>query len=143
MPDNLAHSEIWIFRIFIPLPPPRKSRMRRTRSASPDEDDAERPYKQVKMITSVPTQTEPELKSLLDLSNIEAHGFEPRFRQIAETLIHRSRLEVTANEEVQTYQVMELEFYLLDPNLHWDPFTHGEEEQKVSGRWYVGVRSSH
>jgi hypothetical protein len=35
-----------------------------------------------------------------------------------------------------------MEFYLQKAKCHEDPFTHGSEEQKVSGRWCVCIRLS-
>lgn len=34
-------------------------------------------------------------------------------------------------------QLMEIEFYLISPNVHEDPYCHGSAEQMVSGRWSV------
>jgi hypothetical protein len=34
-------------------------------------------------------------------------------------------------------QLMEIEFYLISPNVHEDPYCHGSMEQMYSGRWSV------
>jgi hypothetical protein len=36
-------------------------------------------------------------------------------------------------------QIMEMEFYLISPDVHEDPFCHGSMEQVRSGCWYVPV----
>ena len=37
------------------------------------------------------------------------------------------------------YDILEIEFYLLKEGCHEDPYTHGAEEQRSSGRWYVSL----
>jgi hypothetical protein len=36
-------------------------------------------------------------------------------------------------------QLMEMEFYLISPNVHEDPYCHGSTEQMYSGRWSVSA----
>ncbi|KIO21396.1 hypothetical protein M407DRAFT_218280 [Tulasnella calospora MUT 4182] len=124
---------------------------RRPRSPSLQEDG--RPLKQAKLTffaskkkpgdasaTQDPAkpanQPKTPLKSLLDLSEVEDGQLQARFDAIAEALIHHSRLQVVNGDKVVKYQILEAEFYLRDSARHWDPFTHGEEEQRFSGRWY-------
>ena len=38
---------------------------------------------------------------------------------------------------IHNFAILELEFYLYKTGCHEDPFTHGTEEQRLSGRWYV------
>ncbi|KAG8938322.1 hypothetical protein FRC00_000299, partial [Tulasnella sp. 408] len=127
---------------------------RRTRSPSLHEEDSDgRPLKQAKLTffsakkkqgdasaTQDPAkpadQPKTPLKSLLDLSEVEDGQLQARFDAIADALIHYSRLQVVNGDKVTKYQILEAEFYLRDSARHWDPFTHGEEEQRFSGRWY-------
>ncbi|TFY80571.1 hypothetical protein EWM64_g3439 [Hericium alpestre] len=37
---------------------------------------------------------------------------------------------------MEEYSILEVEFYLLRGDCHNDPYTHGNEEQRVSGQWY-------
>ncbi|KAG8965592.1 hypothetical protein FRC03_000400 [Tulasnella sp. 419] len=76
------------------------------------------------------------LEELLDLKDVSLQDIPRVFAEIAESLIHKSRLKLECDDAVTTYQVMEIEFYLMDPERHSDPFTHGENEQGVSGMWY-------
>ncbi|KAG8987854.1 hypothetical protein FRB90_003107 [Tulasnella sp. 427] len=126
---------------------------RRARSPSP-HDGSDRPLKQLKITVfssqkeldpgsatqaetaSSATTPRAPLKSLLDLSEVENEQLQARFDAIAESLIHHSRLQVINGSKTAKYQILEAEFYLRDSVRHWDPFTHGEEEQRVSGRWY-------
>jgi len=97
---------------------------------------------------------------LLDFSQVtNEEDSRRRLGQISESLIHNFRLVVrrgghgnvdesagsgkgkkaiNENEEETEFEVLEAEYYLLIGNeIHEDPYTHGSEEQKVSGRWYV------
>ncbi|KAG8940357.1 hypothetical protein FRC04_005412 [Tulasnella sp. 424] len=131
---------------------------RRARSPSlHDGDDDKRPLKQLKLTffssqkdldaasaskdpaKSAPSTSQPKapLETLLDLSEVDNEQLQARFDEIAAALIHHSRLQVVNGDKITKYQVLEAEFYLRDSVRHWDPFTHGEEEQRLSGRWYV------
>lgn len=89
-----------------------------------------------------------DLPALLDLSSLhDESAISDRFDEIARVLIHGYHL-VVSREQVETaFQIQEVEFYLQKAKCHEDPFTHGTEEQKVSGRWCVCLlmdsRSSH
>ncbi|KAG8896309.1 hypothetical protein FRC01_011888, partial [Tulasnella sp. 417] len=127
---------------------------RRARSPSLHEEETDgRPLKQAKLTffsakkkagddsaTQDPAkpanQPNAPLKSLLDLSEVENGQLQARFDAIADALIHRSRLQVVNGDKIVKYQILEAEFYLRDSARHWDPFTHGEEEQRFSGKWY-------
>lgn len=77
----------------------------------------------------------PDLRSLLDLSDVTQGDIPSRLNRISEVLVHHSRLQLKSDGVVTRYQVLEAEFYLKDPERHWDPFAHGEDEQAVAGRW--------
>ncbi|KAF8886942.1 hypothetical protein BD779DRAFT_541824 [Infundibulicybe gibba] len=68
----------------------------------------------------------PELLDITTASDISA-----RFTDIADELLKRSHLVFG---EV-AFEFLEIEFYL-NSGRHKDPFTHGNEEQGVTGRWY-------
>ncbi|KAG8916524.1 hypothetical protein FRC02_003775 [Tulasnella sp. 418] len=84
----------------------------------------------------VPSAEKKNLQDLLDLTNVTSPDFPSIFAEIADALLNRSRLKVECDGTVTTYQVLEVEFYLLDLIRHFDPFTHGESEQGISGMWY-------
>ncbi|KAH8092514.1 hypothetical protein BXZ70DRAFT_457683 [Cristinia sonorae] len=78
-----------------------------------------------------------DLLALLDVSTItSATDIDHRFHQIANTLLHGYHLVCSSGTKVDTFEVLEIEFYLLQPRCHEDPFTHGSTEQQHSGRWY-------
>lgn len=92
-----------------------------------------------------------ELKTLLDLSALnEPEQISTRFDAIAEVLLNRISLRISvpnsdhsdcAGQDKSTahivtdYAILEVEFYLYKAGCHEDPFTHGTEEQRISGRW--------
>ena len=86
------------------------------------------------------------LQELLDFSQAKTkEDIEYRFKHIAQTLLHEFRLVVketttttTTTTEIE-FEILEAEFYLQIVGLHEDPFTHGSEEQKVSGTWCVAL----
>jgi len=43
---------------------------------------------------------------------------------------------VKGPKETKHYRVSEIEFYFNDYSVHKDTFTHGDEMQKHTGRWY-------
>ena len=43
--------------------------------------------------------------------------------------------QIAADALKVDYEIIELEFYLQKSGLHEDPFTHGSDEQRQSGRW--------
>lgn len=79
------------------------------------------------------------LLSLLDLQALTSHPqLVARFDEIAHLLLHEYRIRLSeAEDEFEEYEILELEFYLQIEGLHNDPFTHGTNEQKVSGNWCV------
>jgi hypothetical protein len=90
-----------------------------------------------------------ELKALLDLSTLTDTGhILARFDEIADVLLNQILLRLSVPPEsgeadaqassasvVTDFAILELEFYLYKSGCHEDPFTHGTEEQRVSGRW--------
>lgn len=44
---------------------------------------------------------------------------------------------ITTDRQEFAFEILELEFYLWKYEIHEDPFTHGSEEQKRSGKWYI------
>ncbi|KAF9443294.1 hypothetical protein P691DRAFT_713474 [Macrolepiota fuliginosa MF-IS2] len=77
------------------------------------------------------------LHALLDFSSLkDESAISNRFDEIARVLIHEHRLVVSNNGVETAFEIQEMEFYLQKGVYHEDPFTHGSEEQKVSGRWY-------
>ncbi|KAI0782542.1 hypothetical protein C8Q75DRAFT_886138 [Abortiporus biennis] len=61
-----------------------------------------------------------------------------RFDEIGRLLLSDYELVVSSEIGVEdvAYQILELEFYLLQHGIHEDPFTHGTVEQSQSGKWY-------
>jgi hypothetical protein len=78
-------------------------------------------------------------KNLLDFSLVHTEEeIASRFDRIAKALMHEFRLVVRReNAQEMELEILEAEFYLQVAGCHEDPFTHGSEEQRVSGRWYV------
>ncbi|KAL0950402.1 hypothetical protein HGRIS_010360 [Hohenbuehelia grisea] len=76
------------------------------------------------------------IASLLDFSSVHTTPeFHARFEQLARALLHQHTLVLTAKGKSTEYRILELEFYLRTSE-HEDPYTHGSEEQKISGQWY-------
>ena len=90
------------------------------------------PAKKVKEIATVEV-----LQELLNFGKEvkTKEDIERRFKYIAETLLHKFHLVAVkdATKEIE-FEILEAEFYLQISG-HEDPFTHGSEEQKVSGQW--------
>ena len=83
-----------------------------------------------------------ELKALLDLSDLTSRDdISARFDAIADILLNHILLRLhgpAAGEgtaSISDYEILELEFYLYKSDCHEDPFTHGTEGQRKSGRW--------
>ncbi|KAL0573654.1 hypothetical protein V5O48_008300 [Marasmius crinis-equi] len=115
-----------------------EKRRRLERDLSPaifEADEAER-------ITTALSDSEFELLNLLDLSNATSETeIKNHFETIASKLLSGSfHLVVRRKTETQVsevhYELLEIEFYLWKSGCHEDPFTHGSEEQRISGRWY-------
>ncbi|KAG9218515.1 hypothetical protein CCMSSC00406_0008868 [Pleurotus cornucopiae] len=95
--------------------------------------------KRKKTHEEAPCEPPPALLDLLDFTGVElgeSSEVATRFDRIAKALLQEYHIELT-NEEGTTheYNILELEFYLKADG-HGDPFTHGSEEQKISGNWY-------
>ncbi|KAF8178031.1 hypothetical protein BJ912DRAFT_1063371 [Pholiota molesta] len=77
-------------------------------------------------------------KNLLDFSLVDTEEeIASRFDRIAKALMHEFRLVVRReNAQEMELEILEAELYLQIAECHEDPFTHGSEEQRVSGRWY-------
>ena len=126
--------------------PRRAQRVRGSAKEDSREKDAPsdpRPHPQTDTAPALPCVTPTALLALLDFTPLTSHAaIAGRFDAIAEALLHRFRLRMAHPDDAGTlgytdYEVLELEFYLYMPGLHEDPFTHGSEEQKVSGNWSV------
>jgi len=78
-----------------------------------------------------------EFIQILDFSSVtEEKEIADRMAQISKALLHDIRLVARKASGKETeFQVLEAEFYLQIEGIHEDPFTHGSEEQKISGRW--------
>jgi hypothetical protein len=78
------------------------------------------------------------LARLLDLTGLTSEpDLSSRFQQIASVLLHQYRIVLAqAENQKESYEVLELEFYLRKDGCHEDPFAHATEEQSLSGNWY-------
>ena len=76
-------------------------------------------------------------KNLLDFTEVTTEEeIASRFEEISRTLLHELRIMVRReNKQDLELEILEAEFYLQIGGCHEDPFTHGSEEQKISGRW--------
>ena len=78
------------------------------------------------------------LRDLLDFTSLDDEvAITNRFDMIARVLMHEHQLVVHCEGAETAFEIQEMEFYLQKDECYEDPFTHGSEEQKVSGRWYV------
>lgn len=83
-------------------------------------------------------QEELSLLNLLDFrSPTTTDDILARFDALSRTLLHDFHLVVRCGNVDTLFEILELELYLQKAGCHEDPFTHGSEEQKFSGRWYV------
>lgn len=86
------------------------------------------------VFTSAPSLR--SLQQLLDLSALNhLSDITERFDQVGRALLHDFHLVIQHGDVETSFKILELEFYLQKAECHEDPFTHGSEEQKVSGRW--------
>lgn len=78
-----------------------------------------------------------EFIRLLDFSSVtEEEDISSRMKDISNSLLHDILLVARkVNGKETEFEVLEAEFYLQIERIHEDPFTHGSEEQKFSGRW--------
>ena len=92
-------------------------------------------------LSSQSAHTADTLLSLLDFTSLTTHdGISARFDAIAEEILRHFLLRIACPRaggaiDYTDYEVLELEFYLHMPGVHEDPFTHGSDEQRQSGRW--------
>jgi hypothetical protein len=97
----------------------------------------ERPQKSVKGDADA-DHPDTQLACLLDLTPLTTLlDISSRFDQIADALFFDFQLSLGCGNVQTEFEILELEFYLKNPGCHEDPFTHGSEEQKQSGRWSV------
>lgn len=77
-----------------------------------------------------------DLPSLLDFTHANTTSeISLRFDQLGAALLHDYRIVANSGKKKSEYEILELEFYLIKPGCHEDPFTHGAEEQRRSGNW--------
>lgn len=82
-----------------------------------------------------PITTE-SLQQLLDFSHLsDEQCIKARFDVVANALLRDFHLVLKCENVETEFQILELEFYLQKAGCHEDPYTHGGEEQKISGRW--------
>ena len=111
-------------------------------------------------LPTIPSQTADssgdaeELSHLLSLEGLKSHEeIEARFHLIAQELLSNYRIRIrrensstkgesteTTTEDTEEWsdvdlELMEMEFYLISPNVHEDPYCHGSLEQTKSGCW--------
>lgn len=108
---------------------PARKKTKPNSSDNPDSNDKQ---------LANPSSGHPGLEGLLDLSSLqEERAICNRFDEIARVLIHEYHLVVHRAGVETAFEIQEMEFYFQKAVCHEDPFTHGSEEQKVSGRWYA------
>lgn len=94
--------------------------------------------------TSMQVLGSKELEDLLCFDSVSSEAeVDARFARIAQLLFSDYRIRIqkasSSREETRDYvdlQLLEMEFYLISPNVHEDPFCHGSPEQARSGCWY-------
>jgi hypothetical protein len=64
------------------------------------------------------------------------HAYVEHFTKLADALLNHTLLVVKGPKDTKHYRVSEIEFYFNDHSVHKDTFTHGDEMQRHSGRWY-------
>ena len=88
--------------------------------------------------SEAPREDDSDLLALLDFTQLDTRPAIPaRFATIADTLLHRYRIEITTSSKVEQLELLEIEFYLYKSGCHEDPFTHGSAEQSQAGNWCV------
>ena len=58
------------------------------------------------------------------------------FGKIADAVLNHTLLVVKGPKGTKHYRVSEIEFYFNDYAAHKDTFTHGDEMQRQTGKWY-------
>src|ERR1700720_2910430 len=75
------------------------------------------------------------IANLLDFSKLTFHSnINSRFGQLADVLLCDYYLLLKHQDLEHGFDILELEFYLHKSGCHEDPFTHGADEQRYSGR---------
>ncbi|KAF8998859.1 hypothetical protein BDQ17DRAFT_1361695 [Cyathus striatus] len=82
-----------------------------------------------------PQSSHTSLQDLLDCTTLTQPNYISRFNDISRSLLHHHQIVLKCGDTETRYQILELEVYFRNEG-HEDPFTHGSEEQKVSGTWY-------
>lgn len=88
----------------------------------------------------------PVLPDLLDCTSLKDQAaIEARFHLIARSLLceHVLVVKPAVDAPEMEYELLEVEFYLLSAGYHEDPFTHGTDEQRTSGKWCRAVVDSY
>jgi hypothetical protein len=81
-----------------------------------------------------PITTE-SLQQLLDFSRLsDEQCIKAHFDVVANALLRDFHLVLKCENVETEFQILELEFYLQKAGCHEDPYTHGGEEQKISGQ---------
>ena len=62
--------------------------------------------------------------------------YRAQFAKIADAILNSTLLVVKSPKGTKHYRVSEIEFYFNDYSAHKDTFTHGDEMQKQTGKWY-------
>jgi hypothetical protein len=110
------------------------------RKRDPSESETQSPELQshkIRHTESIDSRSLLDLEKLLDLSSLsDGLDISNRFGDIANALLCDFSLSLTCGEAATELEILELEFYLQKSGCHEDPFTHGSEEQKRSGRWF-------
>ncbi|KAI0737800.1 hypothetical protein C8Q80DRAFT_305021 [Daedaleopsis nitida] len=79
----------------------------------------------------------PHLQELLDFSQLNTPDWTSyRFCQIAYSLLHHHRIEISTHTRTERLEILDIEFYLFKSGCHEDPYTHRSYEQSRSGLWY-------
>lgn len=58
------------------------------------------------------------------------------FAKVADAILNHTLLVVKGAKGSKHYRVSEIEFYFNDYSTHQDTFTHGDEMQRQTGKWY-------
>jgi hypothetical protein len=100
----------------------------------PSSEGQDRPHKSQRQDMEADP---PSLASLLDFSTLTSHSdIDIRFGQLADALLCGHLLLLKHDGHEYSFNILELEFYLQKSGCHDDPFTHGADEQRYSGRWW-------
>jgi hypothetical protein len=130
-PATLRLSPVLLPRSLIQIQRYMTSLGKRKQDVSDDSDVVKKPKPDQQ-------QNELSLLNLLDFTLLTTtDDILARFDVLSRALLHDFHLVVRYGTVDTPFEILELEFYLQKAVCHEDPFTHGSEEQKVSGRWYV------